>query len=267
MTTSNLKRFAFVFTRAQFESEDGINIVGGKALAIMSDKLAENSRGDVLLNTNIGMAEEAADVEGILSLPRMNKAELDASGLVDVYNSAAVTIAVRGEIAAKVRRAHADGARSISLDIVGLTLAGNRVDQATGDVREGAYLFNTRPGGIRIFAVDFSNVTETKAAGTNTGASAQRAVAPAPKRDWTAIKAKVAAMNVTAKQPEPTAPPAAAKISTLAVRAKLQALGLDIAVAPGIADVATPEDWAELAKITDAAEFKAALGFIGVTLA
>lgn len=200
-----LKRFNLVYTMAQLEK--GVTIVGGDALAIMSDNLAENSRGDVLLNTNIGMAADESEIAGLLELPRLNKAELDASGLTEVYNAASVTIAVRGEIAQAVRKAHAAGARSIALDIVGLSFAGNRVDQTTGDVKEGAYLFNVKPGGIRIFTVDFDKAESTTPAGKASAAATTRAVAAPPKRDWSAITAKVKALGATASAPaQPTTP-------------------------------------------------------------
>lgn len=262
-TNNNLKRFSLVYTMAQLIA--GVNIVGGKALAIMSDNLAENSRGDVLLNTNIGMATDDSEVATLLELPRLSKAELDASGLTEVYNSASVTIAVRGEIAHKVRKAHEEGARSIGLDIVGLTFAGNRVDQATGDIKEGAYLFNVAPGGIRIFTVDFEAAQTTKPAGEVAQAAAQRVTAQPPARDWNAIKAKVAALNATASVP--TSQP----VSTAAVMAKMLALGIAPASAavqaPAIAASISPENWAIANTAQDEAGFKAILGAFSIQLA
>lgn len=264
-------RFSKVFTRAQLEA--GVNCVAdpktgrGYALAISSDNLAYNSVGNLLLNTSLGMAETAAEVQDILSLPRLTKAEMDSAGLTELYNAAAITISVRGKVQAEIERRHEQGDRSFALNIIGLTLAGNRVDQTTGTAIEGKYLFNTTPNGITLFEIDPSNFESTKPAG-EAETSIVRASAPAPVRDWGSIKAKLAAMNATANVNKPEPPAASApKVSVLAIGGRMKALGLDAAGAKAIAEHITPEDWTELSAAKDAAEFKGMLDLIGVKLA
>lgn len=245
------KRFRKVFTFQQMT--EGINCTGkDRALALCSPNLGEDRKGRLLLNLDLGMAADAASVPFIADLDRMSRDEQVAAGLAEIYDGASVVIAVDGSVARHIRREMegATSGKSFPLEIVGLRIGQERVDQTTNKAVEGRYLFNL--DGVKLFEADF-NAAATKAAAENTGATGGAINAPktidvaTAQAKLVAFRAAKAAQELSTKVPLNT-PPQVEHPAVPVVAAKLMAIGVPVAdvmaKATAIAGTVTAEEWA-----------------------
>ena len=259
-----MKQYNRTFTTSELET--GVNLVGpkGYALALMSENHGFDSRGRLLVTLDVGHEFDPI----VKDLERIPYTDAVAAGISDIYDAAKITIAVSGEVAQTLIRKADAGERAIAIEVMGLQLVGNRIDQSSGDPIEGQYLYNFTPNGVRLFELDWNSTHATKERGT---AVQQERVVIKPKVDAAKIAAiKAAVVTTNPSKPQKSAAdnavPPTTGVSPMKVLAAAKRIGktIDGATAKAIASVLDSDSLDMLNAATDIAEFDSVLDLAGI---